>query len=369
MSLEGSDLTNCSICLETFKDPKYLICLHTFCKKCLSDYISTQVQEGSRGFPCPVCRHFNVVKDFHRTRPEDVSNRLPTNCLIAMLIDQQRLEKKLFVCNPCTNRGRMEATRYWCYTCDAALCGACGEFHNSLPILTDHRIAQIETVNDVEVVTSMYVCDVHPGKSLEMFCHDHDVACCAICKTEVHGQCKNVVTFLDAVKDPKNLTVIGEFGQKMENLIQKIDSRVEDLNSACSGLKTQNETRRQQIQEFSSKSLGHVDNMKSEFLEKLSQVRDDNLKKIRERKECLLNMRRMISNCENLLKLAEAKCTNIQLLTLIPKVSKLRDETKDKIEEIEKNPMTIDVQVNIDIDFEVCVNCTSLGHLVSVADD
>jgi hypothetical protein len=133
----------------------------------------------------------------------------------------------------------MEATKYWCYTCVASLCEACKEFHTSLPILTEHKIAPIETANEVAVVTSLYVCDIHPGKSLEMFCHDHNVACCATCKIETHGQCNGVVNFLDAMKDPKTLTYIGEFGRIMKSLIQKIESEEEDMNSACNTIKTQ----------------------------------------------------------------------------------------------------------------------------------
>jgi len=33
------DLLICTICLETFKVPKYLLCLHTFCETCIHTYI------------------------------------------------------------------------------------------------------------------------------------------------------------------------------------------------------------------------------------------------------------------------------------------------------------------------------------------
>jgi hypothetical protein len=108
--------------------------------------------------------------------------------------------------------------------------------------------------------------------------------------------------------------------------------------------------------------------MKSEFLDKLSQSCDDTLKKSRERKDSLLNMR-MISNCQNLLKMAEEKCAYTQLLTLMSKVSRLRDETRDRLEEIKKCPMKMEVQVKIDKDFEDCVNCKCIGHLVLIAEN
>jgi hypothetical protein len=35
------DLLTCTICLETFKVPKYLPCLHTFCKTCIHTHITS----------------------------------------------------------------------------------------------------------------------------------------------------------------------------------------------------------------------------------------------------------------------------------------------------------------------------------------
>ena len=46
-------LLECSICLETFEDPRTLPCLHSFCKNCLENFV-----EGKRNdeLNCPVCR-------------------------------------------------------------------------------------------------------------------------------------------------------------------------------------------------------------------------------------------------------------------------------------------------------------------------
>ena len=46
-------LLECSICLETFDDPRTLPCLHSFCKKCLENFV-----DGKRDdeLNCPVCR-------------------------------------------------------------------------------------------------------------------------------------------------------------------------------------------------------------------------------------------------------------------------------------------------------------------------
>ncbi|XP_041376543.1 ubiquitin carboxyl-terminal hydrolase 7-like isoform X2 [Gigantopelta aegis] len=50
---------SCTICLSIFKKPRILPCLHTFCGKCLQDYIDQQPDAyEKKGFSCPVCREF-----------------------------------------------------------------------------------------------------------------------------------------------------------------------------------------------------------------------------------------------------------------------------------------------------------------------
>ena len=52
------DLTICSICLETFRDPRLLECQHTFCRRCLQDMYSQVTEERIQ---CPICRQASNV--------------------------------------------------------------------------------------------------------------------------------------------------------------------------------------------------------------------------------------------------------------------------------------------------------------------
>ena len=42
----------CAICLETYRSPKGLPCMHSFCKKCIHHL----VDNGKRELQCPECR-------------------------------------------------------------------------------------------------------------------------------------------------------------------------------------------------------------------------------------------------------------------------------------------------------------------------
>src|SRR5271156_4897693 len=48
------ELTECSICKQTFTDPKILPCVHSFCLKCLQTYGKDNIPGDQ--LACPLCR-------------------------------------------------------------------------------------------------------------------------------------------------------------------------------------------------------------------------------------------------------------------------------------------------------------------------
>ena len=54
------DELNCSICLDTYSDPKLLQCFHAYCRKCLVKLV-VRDQHGQLILTCPICRHDTPV--------------------------------------------------------------------------------------------------------------------------------------------------------------------------------------------------------------------------------------------------------------------------------------------------------------------
>ncbi|XP_041378830.1 uncharacterized protein LOC121391186 [Gigantopelta aegis] len=85
-----NELANCSICLDVYKEPKTLPCLHSFCQRCLAAHIlSSQARFGSKkkgGFLCPICMEF--VKVGNKTMPlNQWVTQFKTNFYIQSLIE------------------------------------------------------------------------------------------------------------------------------------------------------------------------------------------------------------------------------------------------------------------------------------------
>ena len=53
---------NCSICLDTYTDPKLLQCFHVYCRQCLVPLVN-QDQQGRLGLSCPTCRQVTPIPD------------------------------------------------------------------------------------------------------------------------------------------------------------------------------------------------------------------------------------------------------------------------------------------------------------------
>ncbi|BHF60345.1 interferon-beta production [Sparganum proliferum] len=74
----------CKICLDNFKSPKSLACLHTFCQTCIENHISAEVTYNKvtdyHHFTCPLCRK-------RTTLPIGGVKKLPDNFLVSGLAD------------------------------------------------------------------------------------------------------------------------------------------------------------------------------------------------------------------------------------------------------------------------------------------
>lgn len=77
--IEEEHLT-CTICFNVFTTPKALPCLHTFCERCLRDYVVSRGYEPSGEFPCPICRATVQI-------PPGGLQQFPNNHLVKNLSD------------------------------------------------------------------------------------------------------------------------------------------------------------------------------------------------------------------------------------------------------------------------------------------
>ena len=145
---------NCSICLDTYTDPKLLQCFHVYCRQCLVPLVDRD-QQGRLGLSCPTCRQVTPIPD------RGVAGLQPAFHINHLLEVQESLQK---VENPAaTPEGAVkdpeivepyfqfcfehpeEELRLYCETCGELVCVQCimkdGKHH-------DHDYALIKKAFD-----------------------------------------------------------------------------------------------------------------------------------------------------------------------------------------------------------------------------
>ncbi|XP_041128077.1 tripartite motif-containing protein 3-like isoform X1 [Polyodon spathula] len=143
----------CSICLDHYHNPKVLPCLHTFCEKCLQNYIPSQ----SLTLSCPVCRQTSILPEkgvaalqnnFFITNLMEVLQRdpecaQPEACSVLESVSAAAAGKPL-----CCPNHEGKVMEFYCESCETAMCLECTEGehleHVTVPlrdVLEQHKTA------------------------------------------------------------------------------------------------------------------------------------------------------------------------------------------------------------------------------------
>ncbi len=124
----------CKICLESYKNPKSLACLHTFCEECIENHIASESTykkySDYREFTCPLCRKRTQL-------PVGGVKKLADNFLVSSLselVGRQRPSKFPFcdICKLLSGKHRDATSK--CLDCAKLLCAACVQLHRQTKV-------------------------------------------------------------------------------------------------------------------------------------------------------------------------------------------------------------------------------------------
>ncbi|XP_052086146.1 E3 ubiquitin-protein ligase Midline-1-like [Mytilus californianus] len=216
---EFNDLLTCSICLETFRNPKYLPCLHTFCELCVNTYIISTVKEDKPdGFKCPLCRNL-VPFDNSQAKPETWAAKLPGNYFIVSMIDRKAIQQSEKLCDTCEQKNVSQKAISFCTVCEETYCEPCETNHKLYKISRNHKTIPLQNIEEYTTSSKNFGfvnCEEHPDKNIEIFCNDHSKSCCTVCATVHHRKCEQVVTVDKVTSGIKQSTKARELMVKLK---------------------------------------------------------------------------------------------------------------------------------------------------------
>ena len=178
-----SDQLSCSVCLEEYRRPRVLPCLHIFCEACLEKLVGAQRDKLS--VPCPNCRKPAPL-------PQGGVSSLPSAFYIQHLFEvREALEK---VRNPkktqCDKCGEGEVQGF-CRDCGQFICQHCLDTHRKWRELQSHEISSLNEVQETasKMVTPKKVttlCTKHPTEPIKIYCETCDQLICRDCTVKTH---------------------------------------------------------------------------------------------------------------------------------------------------------------------------------------
>ncbi|KAK3602167.1 hypothetical protein CHS0354_013234 [Potamilus streckersoni] len=160
----------CGICMENCKNLWQISCHHSFCCKCLDDYVQVDLCKGR--FDCPICRT-NVELPKGGVRCFETKSCTDTN------------SDEKFACDVC---GPKSVACSRCLDCEENLCQSCCYVHEKLKVSRHHKVRDLGTLDFAMKgkIRQRTFCDQHPEEEIKLICRDCNILICVLCKAVDH---------------------------------------------------------------------------------------------------------------------------------------------------------------------------------------
>ncbi len=278
----GEELTNCTICFERLNNPKTLQCLHTFCMGCLQSHLAAYLSQRRDlihppSLPCPTCREFTHI-------PDCGISGLRTDFKIAKIIEYLgNAEDKKLGCDVCKTVRTESKAVFYCRDCNKNLCQECIYRHKNTEVFDSHVVKELKNARN-----SRAVCKEHEDEmeATRYFCQSCETPICTLCAMTEHML--HNLTDLDSGKARNDRSKkIKVLTQKVTSNVKQIDAFLNKLQTFQENLKTSYETTGNLIRTRAEDIINQVRDQEKQLLENLQQQYHGKMTKIEAERENL----------------------------------------------------------------------------------
>jgi len=222
------DMVQCTICLETFTNPKMLPCIHTFGLECLRKFCKDN--DSGEDVACPLYRKLFTV-------PLKGIQGLPNNFFMNQLMQVNQSQGTTSEaldnntqCELCLDH-EVQSTAF-CIECDQYICDQHLMIHNRKQRFRSHQVVNTAERPSKEMRVKMAIsyCEQHPDKPIELYCYDCKDVTCLMCYVKKHSkhECSDVNESAD--KFLPQLTVdiekVGTCANQSRKEVERIEANI-----------------------------------------------------------------------------------------------------------------------------------------------
>ncbi|XP_002734690.1 E3 ubiquitin-protein ligase TRIM71-like [Saccoglossus kowalevskii] len=189
----SEDFLSCAICLENYKNPTLLPCLHTFCQQCL---VTFKAKSGGV-LKCATCR----------MQCDTPIQELKSNFFLTSLLDAfQRQSQPKTDHPPMCELCQEKTATHRCVDCPHFCCDVCVTIHERILATRSHEVLTIDKYREIQSrghleVQSKVLCSDHKNCHLEFYCDTCQVPVCLKCTIVKHRVPEHVHRDLQEVAD------------------------------------------------------------------------------------------------------------------------------------------------------------------------
>ena len=208
-----SDDINCPIHLGELKEPKVLQCKHVFCRECLDQWLSKQVDEYQ--LPCPIDRTLTVLGESGVTGlPEPLIVRSVSESITRFVTGNEDADYLQKPCDLCTDRTlpRKLAVNF-CRYCAKNFCDTCSEKHAKRFTSKAHQLVYF---------SKRTMCETHRGELYMAYCKTCGVGVCVHCVDGEHVQ-HDIIEFIEE-------SLVDESRDKLKSFRENASQQTRDMN-------------------------------------------------------------------------------------------------------------------------------------------
>ena len=243
---------NCSICLDTYTNPKLLQCFHVYCQQCLVPLVDRD-QRGQLGLTCPICRQVTPVPN---RGVAGLQSAFHINYLLELQDSFQKLD------NPA-----------------AALEEAVGGTTDAAP--------PREAIQH---------CFKHPEEELKLYCETCGELVCLKCAIKGGKHCSHDYKELDKAFQEYKQEITSSL-EPMERLVATLKGVLAQLNTCCGEISDQREATEDEIH-TTFRRLQEVLNVReTELVHQLHRITQSKLKALAVQRDKIETILAQLSSC------------------------------------------------------------------------
>ncbi|XP_078346271.1 E3 ubiquitin-protein ligase TRIM45-like [Oculina patagonica] len=227
----------CSICLDTYNDPKTISCLHTFCFECLKKHALVSQRQGK--FRCPECQaRINLPEG---NRIESLPSSFFHKSLLSLIAVRETGGEKSNI--TCANCQKTSSQIHYCFDCGRFLCSNCLNAHELLRVTFEgHKVTSVKDFRpeDYEALLKRQpFCSqqFHEKEVTRFFCLPCQSCVCHVCivtdhrnhevvllDKAAHDEKDNIMAGVDMIK--RKASELSEVIRQFENTICNLEINI-----------------------------------------------------------------------------------------------------------------------------------------------